>query len=120
MNSSLDLSDSFNTSGEWTAGFTYDVMGNVLTATDAKGVTITNTYDKAGRVKTRTYSDGTPSVDFYYGGKGLSAPQNPISQLNRGLSDFGFEACFDPRGGSASYVVKFLKARVFQNAGAGA
>ncbi len=103
MNSSLDLSDSFNTSGEWTAGFTYDVMGNVLTATDAKGVTITNTYDKVGRVKTRTYSDGTPAVDFYYDGKGLSAPQNPnyakgkLTKVTSSVSETRYEL-FDEMG----------------------
>ncbi|MBX3293535.1 MAG: RHS repeat protein, partial [Acidobacteria bacterium] len=77
MNTALNLSDAFNTSGQWTAGFTYDLMGNVLTATDANGVTITNTYDMAGRVKTRTYSDSTPAVNFYYDGKGLASPQTP-------------------------------------------
>ncbi len=77
VNTALNLADSFNTSGQWTAGFTYDVLGNVLSATDAKGTTITNTYDRAGRVKTRSYSDGTPAVSFYYDGKGLTAPQTP-------------------------------------------
>src|SRR5690606_5012106 len=54
----------------------------VLTATDANGVTIENTYDLAGRVKTRTYSGEpqgvtTPSVSFYYDGKGLDSQQSP-------------------------------------------
>ena len=37
-----------------------------MTTTDAKGVTITNTYDNLNRVKTRTYSDGTPAVSYKY------------------------------------------------------
>ena len=49
----------------------------MLTATDAKGVTITNTYDKASRVKTRSYSDGTPTVSYFYDGKGLASQQSP-------------------------------------------
>jgi RHS repeat-associated protein len=82
VNTALSLADPYNTSGEWTAGFTYDVMGNVLTATDANGVTITNTYDNAGRVKTRTYYGEpqgvtTPAVSFYYDGKGLATQQSP-------------------------------------------
>ncbi|MCW5957365.1 MAG: RHS repeat protein [Pyrinomonadaceae bacterium] len=77
VNTALNLNDEFNTSGQWTAGFTYDILGNVLTATDANGTTITNAYDRAGRVKTRTYSDSTPAVSFYYDGKGLSTPQTP-------------------------------------------
>jgi RHS repeat-associated protein len=77
VNTALNLVDSFNTSGQWTAGFTYDVLGSVLTATDANGVMITNAYDRAGRVKTRTYSDSTPPVSFYYDGKGLDTLQSP-------------------------------------------
>jgi YD repeat-containing protein len=61
---------------------TYDIVGNVLTATDANGVTITNTYDKANRVTTRTYSDEpagqtTPAVSFSYDGQGLDSIQSP-------------------------------------------
>ena len=82
INTALNLADSYNTSGQWTAAFSYDVFGNVLTATDAKGVTITNSYDKASRVKTRSYSgepsgQTTLSVSFYYDGKGLASQQSP-------------------------------------------
>ena len=82
VNAGLNLPDTYNTSGQWTAGFTYDVMGNVLTATDANGVTIANEYDRAGRVKTRSYSgephgQTTPAVSFYYDGKGLAQQQTP-------------------------------------------
>ncbi len=73
----LDLTDTYNTSGQWTAGFTYDVLGNVVTATDAKGTVITNAYDRASRVTARTYNDSTPAVSFYYDGKGLTQTQNP-------------------------------------------
>jgi RHS repeat-associated protein len=57
---------------QWTVGYTYDVLGNVITATDAKNITITNYYDKASRPIRRTYSDGiTPEVNYFYDGKGL-------------------------------------------------
>ncbi|HRI05068.1 MAG TPA: RHS repeat-associated core domain-containing protein [Pyrinomonadaceae bacterium] len=67
-----EVNTSLNTSGNpdnnsWTGGFTYDNNGNVLTATDAKGTTITNTYDALNRALTRTYSDGTPTVTNTYG-----------------------------------------------------
>jgi RHS repeat-associated protein len=83
INTNLGLADSFNTSGQWTAAFTYDVLGNVVTATDAKHVTITNTYDRAGRVTTRGYygetGTATPPVYFFYDGKGLASEQTPIN-----------------------------------------
>ena len=95
-NQALDLADPYNTSGHWTAGFTYDVLGNVLTATDANGVTITNTYDRAGRVTTRAYSgevgQQTPAVSFYYDGKGLDSQQSPnfakgkLTKVENGVS----------------------------------
>ncbi len=66
-----EVNTALNTSGnpynnQWTAGFTYDANGNLLTTTDAKGVTITNSYDNLNRVKTRSYSDATPSVTYKY------------------------------------------------------
>lgn len=66
----------------WTAGFSYDVFGNVVSMTDAKNTTITNEYDKASRPVVRTYSDGTPQVEFFYDGKGLGLPSPP--QFSRG------------------------------------
>ena len=69
---------------QWTAGYTYDVFGNVVSVTDAKNITITNFYDKASRTTKRTYSDGTPQVEYYYDGKGLpSAPQFSKGSLTK-------------------------------------
>ncbi|HMT09757.1 MAG TPA: hypothetical protein PKA82_17355, partial [Pyrinomonadaceae bacterium] len=97
-NPNLDLSDSYNTSGHWTAGFAYDLLGNVVRATDANGVNIINDYDRAGHVIRRCYtkpnintsattcapiigtsseSTDTAAVAFWYDGKGLAAPQDP-------------------------------------------
>lgn len=81
-NTSLNLSDPITGNSNWTAGFTFDVLCNVLTATDAKGTVITNTYDRANRVKTRTYTNepagiSTPAVSFFYDGKGLAQLQAP-------------------------------------------
>lgn len=84
VNNSLDLSDGYNSSGKWTAKFTYDVLGNVLTATDANGIVIIYTYDKANRVKTRSYSDGTPAVSFYYDGFGLDTPPPATNNFAKG------------------------------------
>ncbi len=84
-----EVNTSLNTSGNpdnnsWTGGFTYDNNGNVLTTTDAKGTTITNTYDALNRALTRTYSDGTPTVTNFYDGEGLPAvPDHSKGKLTK-------------------------------------
>ena len=64
VNTALNLTGENNS--QWTAGFEYDDNGNLLKTTDAKGVVITNTYDNLNRVKTRSYSDSTPTVTYKY------------------------------------------------------
>ena len=112
INQSLDLADPFNTEADWTAGFAYDLMGNVVRATDANGVNIVNEYDKANRVTKRCYtkpnittsatncagigsgnmSTDTPTVEFFYDGQGLAAPQTPnyakgkLTKVDNGIS----------------------------------
>jgi len=44
----------------------YDADGNLLTKTDARGITTTYTYDGLNRLLTKTYSDGTPSAIYAY------------------------------------------------------
>ena len=89
---------------QWTSGFTYDVFGNVITVTDAKGLTITNNYDKAGRITTSGYSNNfTPQVDYYYDGTGLGLPQSPqfskgsLSKISNGVSETRYTS-FDNYG----------------------
>jgi hypothetical protein len=85
---------------DWTAGYKYNVLGNVVRVTDAKGINIINEYDAASRPTVRCYSkanintaatqcngltstqlsDDTPSVNYFYDGKGL--PNVP--QFSRG------------------------------------
>jgi RHS repeat-associated protein len=82
VNSALNLTDPITGNNQWTAAFTYDIVGNVLTATDANGTIITNTYDKANRITTKTYTaasgiQSTPSVSYFYDGKGLDQQQSP-------------------------------------------
>jgi RHS repeat-associated protein len=66
-----NVNNSLNTTNnpennQWSTGFSYDDNSNILTATDAKGVVMTYVYDKLNRVKTRSYSDGTPTVSSKY------------------------------------------------------
>ena len=75
LNTSQDIDDNV----QWTASFTYDSLGSILTSTDARNITTTNTYDALGRITNRSYSNEpigreTPSVMFYYDGEGLDQP----------------------------------------------
>ena len=45
---------------------TFDAAGNVLTRTDAKGITATNTYDALDRLTATTYPDSTQNVAYHY------------------------------------------------------
>lgn len=85
---------------QWTAAYTYDLLGNLIKFTDAKGINIIIEYDKGGRPTSRCYTKpdtqttathctqlsqsqvslDTPQVDYYYDGEGL--PQVP--QFSRG------------------------------------
>lgn len=94
VNDALDKSDPSTGNGKWTAKFTYDLFGNVITTTDANGITSISEYDKANRVFKRCYtkpgivtsvtkcddlstgvngqlSSDTPTVENFYDGFGL-------------------------------------------------
>ncbi|MBK7709190.1 MAG: hypothetical protein IPJ30_26405 [Acidobacteria bacterium] len=98
-NPNLALADPYNTSGQWSAAFKYNALGDLVRATDANGVSIINDYDTAKRVTKRCYSkplnstittttcaglasndisDNTPEVTFLYDGL-LEPNQAPAS-----------------------------------------
>ncbi len=90
-----EVNTALNTSGNpdnnsWAAGMTYDANGNVLTTTDAKDTTITITYDALNRPLSRTYEDGTPTVNLYYDGNGLSSvpdfSKGQLTKVTNGIS----------------------------------
>lgn len=85
-NANLNLSDSVTGNSQWTAGFTYDANGNLLTALDAKGVLITSTYDNINRALTRTYSDGTPTVTYSYDNPNISFAKGKLTQVQNSVS----------------------------------
>ncbi|MCV4860529.1 hypothetical protein OFB63_31250, partial [Escherichia coli] len=46
--------------------YRYDPNGNLLTKTDARGISTTYTYDGLNRVTFRNYSDSTPDIAYTY------------------------------------------------------
>ena len=64
-----------------TSGYAYYASGDLRTRTDARNVVSSFTYDALHRMKTKAYSDGTPTVTYeYYLTSSGSSPN--IGQLN--------------------------------------
>jgi len=67
----LNLTDSNTNNSQWVFAYSYDVNGNLLARTDARGVMATYTYDALNRNTSVTYTSdpaGTPAVSRYYDG----------------------------------------------------
>jgi RHS repeat-associated protein len=73
VNSSLSpaLTDTVTQHQGWSLAYTYQANGNLLTRTDARNVTTTFGYDALNRVTSKTYTDSTPAVNYYYDGAAL-------------------------------------------------
>ena len=63
--------------------YAYDGNRNLVTKTDARSIVTTMSYDPLNRVTSKTYSDGTPQLNYYYDNQNL--PFNPTG-FNRGYS----------------------------------
>jgi len=87
----LVFTDPLSGNSQWSSRYEYDSAGNILRSTDARGITLSATYDRLHRQTRRDYSDATPDVDFYFDGAGLGAPAvNSIGRQTRvstGVSD---------------------------------
>jgi len=69
-----------------TTVYTYDANSNVLTKTDARAITTSVSYDELNRVTLKAYSDGTPSVAYFYDSQPSDSPiaiMNPVGRLTR-------------------------------------
>jgi RHS repeat-associated protein len=81
---------------------TFDVAGNVLTSTDAKNITATNTYDALNRLTGTSYVDSTQNVAYHYDESNSTtgcSSSYPIGQLTRIVeSSVTTVYCYDARG----------------------
>jgi len=63
-----------------TVTYGYDDDGNLVTKSDARPITTSYTYDPLNRLKTKTYSGGTPGVTYSYD----TGAANGIGRLTQG------------------------------------
>ena len=65
-----------------TTQYTYDNNGNLMTKTDARNVQTTyGSYDALNRPTSKSFSDGTPTVNYCYDGNVLSGSQCVASSV---------------------------------------
>ena len=75
--------------------YTYDSNGNLLTKKDARNVTTSHIYDQLNRIKTRSYTDGTPAVTYTY--DNLPYSNGKVTKVSSSVSTSEFLA-FDNMG----------------------
>lgn len=86
VNAGLASTDTVTSNNDWSAGFTYDANGNMLTATDTKGTVITSNYDNLNRPLTRTYSDNTPTVTYTYDDPSVQFSKGRLTKTSNSVS----------------------------------
>jgi RHS repeat-associated protein len=77
INAALNLNDQVTGNSQWSVSYSYDANGNTVATTDARGITVSGTYDALNRLVLRDYSDtATPDVSFTF--------DNPAVQFSKG------------------------------------
>ncbi len=66
-NGGLNLYDAVTGNSQWSSAYSYDAQSNLISRTDARGVTATYSYDAMNRNTLVNYSDGT-SIERHYDG----------------------------------------------------
>ena len=98
VNPALNLSGSESVNTQWTAAFSYDKNGNMLTATDAGNATITNNYDALNRAVMRSYSDlVTPTVTFTYDDAAVPNSKGKLTKISCSISEMRYNS-YDKMG----------------------
>ena len=77
--------------------YNYDANGNLTSKTDARGVVTGYTYDAFNRVLTRSYSDGTPQVNYTYEDAGIAYSKGRLTRVSSAISETRYNS-FDNLG----------------------
>jgi RHS repeat-associated protein len=84
--------------------YDYDAAGNLIEQTDARSIEATLAYDDFGRLTSKTYSNGDPTVNFYYDSYDdptfcTQAAATAAGRMTRMVDGSGTTySCYDERG----------------------
>lgn len=67
--------------------YRYDPNGNLLTKTDARGISTTYTYDGLNRVTFRNYSDSTPDIAYTYDDPAVPFSRGKLTKVASTVSE---------------------------------
>jgi YD repeat-containing protein len=80
--------------------YSYDDSGNVTGKTDARSITASYAYDNLNRVQTRSYSDTTPEVSYFY--DNLTNAKGNLIKVSSAISTTEYSS-FDSMGSVLSH-----------------
>jgi RHS repeat-associated protein len=75
--------------------YSYDANGNMKSKTDARGITISYSYDVLNRLTQKSASDGSLSYSYMYDGVDRAGVQNPIGRLSHSSNNINGASNYD-------------------------
>ncbi len=77
--------------------YVYDPNGNLLTKTDARGISTAYTYDALNRATLRNYSDATPDISYVYDNPAIPFSKGKLTKVSSSVSETKYNS-FDLQG----------------------
>jgi RHS repeat-associated protein len=77
--------------------YRYDGNGNLTQKIDPRAVTTTSEYDRLNRITKRSYSDGTPTVNYTYDTAGVMNSKGRLTKVSSAVSA-NYYTAFDAMG----------------------
>jgi YD repeat-containing protein len=86
-NAALALADPITANSQWSVAYAYDNVGNIISTTDSRGISVAGTYDNLNRMVFRDYSDVTPDVTFRYDDPAVTFSKGKLTKVSTSVSE---------------------------------